>query len=107
MCILGNMLKNEIIEEKKSNPNKFISIEEATKITRKIDELFCIGLLAKNLENFGIITAIEKNPKQDEKSIKLENTLMEYIFDGLTEKKKYDFHFDFGEEENNKILNNK
>ena len=50
---------------------------------------------------------IEKNSKQDEESIKLENTLMEYILDGLSEKKKYDFHFDFGEDENNKLLNNK
>ena len=107
MCILGNRIKNEIIEEKKSNPERFIPIEEATKNTKKIDELFCIGLLAKNLENFGIITAIEKNPKQDKESIEKENTLMEYILDGLTEKKKFDFHFDFGEDENNKLLNNK
>ena len=107
MCILGNRIKNEIIEEKKSNPEKFISIEEATKNTKNIDETFCIGLLAKNLENFGVITAIEKNPKKDEESIKEGNTVMEYILDGLTEKKKFDFHFDFGEDENNKLLNDK
>ena len=107
MCILGNTIKKEIIEQKKANPNNFISIEEATKNTRKIDELFCIGLLAKNLENFGIITAIEKNPKQDEESIKKENSVLQYILDGLTEKKKYNFYFDFGEDENNKLLNNK
>jgi hypothetical protein len=107
MCTLGNKIKNEIIEEKKSNPDKFISIEQATKNTKKIDELFCIGLLAKNLESFGVITAIEKNPKQDEESKKMENAVLRYILDGCTEKKKYDFHFDFGENENNKLLNNK
>ena len=107
MCILGNRIKNEIIEEKKRNPERFIPIEEATKNSKKIDELFCIGLLAKNLESYGIITAIEKNPKQDKESIKKENAFIEYILDGLTEKKKFDFHFDFGEDENNKLLNNK
>ena len=70
MCALGNRIKNEIIEEKKRNSDKFISIEEATNNNKKIDELFCIGLQAKILENFGIITAIEKNPKKDEETIK-------------------------------------
>ena len=79
MCALGNRIKNEIIEEKKRNSDKFISIEEAINNNKKIDELFCIGLLAKNLENFGIITAIEKNPNQDEETIKLENTFL-HIF---------------------------
>ena len=59
------------------------------------------------MESYGIITAIEKNPKQDKESIKKENAFIEYILDGLTEKKKFDFHFDFGEDENNKLLNNK
>ena len=95
MCTLGSKIKNEIIEEKKSKPDKFIPIEEATKNTKKIDELFCIGLLAKNLESFGVVTAIEKNPKQDEESKKMENAVLRYILDGCTEKKKYDFHFDF------------
>ena len=44
---------------------------------------------------------------QEEESIKKENSVLQYILDGLTEKKKYNFYFDFGEDENNKLLNNK
>ena len=103
MCALGNKIKNEIIKEKQNNPNNFVSIEEAI----HINELFCLGLLAKNLENCGIITAIEKNPKQNEETIFQENIVLQFILNGLAEKKKYDFHFDFGEERNNELLNNK
>jgi hypothetical protein len=30
MCVMGSIMKEEIIEEKKNNPEKFIPIEEAT-----------------------------------------------------------------------------
>ena len=50
MCILGSIMKEEIIEEKKSNPEKFISIEEATKEENKSEGTFCLGVLAQNLE---------------------------------------------------------
>ena len=101
------IIKNEIIQEKQNNCEKYISIEEATKNNKNIDEIFCLGLLAKNLENCGIITAIEKNPEQNDETIKQENIVLQFILNGLTEKKKYDFHFDFGEEKNNELLNNK
>ena len=107
MCVLGNKIKNEIIQEKQNNCEKYISIEEATKNNKNIDEIFCLGLLAKNLENCGIITAIEKNPEQNDETIKQENIVLQFILNGLAEKKKYDFHFDFGEEKNNELLNNK
>ena len=35
MCVLGSIMKEEIIEEKKRTPEKFISIEEATKEENK------------------------------------------------------------------------
>ena len=35
MCILGSIMKKEIIEEKKNKPEKFISIQEATKEENK------------------------------------------------------------------------
>jgi hypothetical protein len=62
MSALGSIMKEEIIEEKYIYPKKFISIEEATK---EGNTNFCLGILAKNLENMGIITAIEKNPSED------------------------------------------
>ena len=63
MCILGSIMKEEIIEEKKSNPEKFISIEEATKEENKSEGTFCLGVLAQNLESMGITIAIEKEEK--------------------------------------------
>ena len=60
MCVLGTIMKEEIIEEKRREPEKFISIEEATKVDNKEKGIFCLGLLAQNLENMGITTAIEK-----------------------------------------------
>ena len=40
MCVLGSIMKEEIIEEKQKNPEKFISIEEATKEEKKMIALF-------------------------------------------------------------------
>jgi hypothetical protein len=104
MCILGSIMKEEIIQEKKTNPEKFISIEEATKKENEGNSTFCLGILAKNLENMGITTAIEKNPSNDTDSA---NTVLEFITNGMIDKKKYDFHFDLGDERNKELLNNK
>ena len=106
MCILGNIMKKEIIEEKKNKPEKFISIKEATKMENKDTDIFCLGVLAQTLENIGITTAIEKNELNNLESQKASNTILEFIMNGMIEKKKYDFHFDLGEERNNELLNN-
>ena len=107
MCILGSIMKEEIIEEKKSNPEKFISIEEATKEENKSEGTFCLGVLAQNLESMGITTAIEKNSSQDDDSQNSANTVLQFITNGMIEKKKYDMHFDLGDERNSELLNNK
>ena len=106
MCIIGTIMKNEIIEEKKNNPDKFIPTEKALKETNN-KQIFCLGVLAQSLENFGIVTAIEKNPSSDAKSQDASNTVLQFITNGLINKNKYNFHFDFGEERNNELLNNK
>jgi len=100
-------MKEEIIEEKKSNPEKFISIEEATKEENKSEGIFCLGVLAQNLESMGITTAIEKNSSQDDDSQNSANTVLQFITNGMIEKKKYDMHFDLGDERNSELLNNK
>ena len=107
MCILGSIMKEEIIEEKINNPEKFISIEEATKEDKKNEGIFGLGVLAKSLENLGIITAIEKKPSQEEELEEESNTILQFIMNGMIEKKKYDLHFDLGEERNKELLNNK
>lgn len=76
MCVLGTIMKEEIIEEKRREPEKFISIEEATKVDNKEKGIFCLGLLAQSLENIGITTAIEKNPSKDIETQNMENTVL-------------------------------
>ena len=103
MSVLGSIMKEEIIEEKYIYPKKFISIEEATKEENKN---FCLGILAKNLENMGIITAIEKNPSEDVDDQEISKILLQFITSGMLQKPKLDFHFDFGEKRNNELLTN-
>lgn len=102
MCIMGNIVKEEIIEEKKSNPEKFISIKEATK-NENSDE-FCLGLLAQNLENLGMETAITKETEKEEEK-EAASTALQFLVNGMIEKKKYDMHFDLNEKRIDELLN--
>ena len=118
MCKLGSIIKNQIIEEKEikeEKDKKFISIEEAINQGDKIDQtkndeavqkekgLFLLGLLAQNLKEIGITTAIEKN---NDNSDDLSKTTLQFLVNGLIDKPKYIFSFEFGEERNNELLNN-
>ena len=106
MCFMGSVMKKEIEQEKMNNPEKFIPIEEAIK--EKEDSInFCLGALAQNLENIGITTAIEKEENKSEESIKSSEMVIEFIMNGMIDRKKYDLHFDFGEKRNKELLNNK
>ena len=108
MCVIGNIMKNEIINEKKKNPEKFISIEEATKDKNKDNGInFCLGVLAQNLENIGITTAIEKESNNSEESVKGSEMVLQFIMNGMIDKKKLDLHFELGQKRNNELLNNK
>ena len=107
MCVLSDITKKEIIEEKKNNPEKFIKTEDALECTNKKSSLFVMGLLAKHLEDTGITTAIEKDIDNSEESIRASETVIQFIMNGMIEKKKFDLHFDFGPKRNNELLNNK
>ena len=108
MCTLGDIIKKEIIENKKENPDKFISIEKAIQKEDKKDPDFILGLLAKNLENNGITTAIEKQENNNEEKENDESgTSLQFLVNGLATKKKYNFHFDINEKRNEELLNNK
>ena len=99
MIIMGDIIKDEILIEKEENPEKFIDVNEAIK--NENNENFAISLLAKDLENNGIITAVEKfSDDQD-----IDATNLQFMFNGLATKKKLDVHFDYGKEKNEKILN--
>ena len=82
MCTLGNIMKEEIIEEKKTNPEKFISIQEAVKEENKDKNTFCLGVLAQSLEDMGITTAIERPSSNDSESQNTANTVLQFITNG-------------------------
>ena len=103
MCIYGAITKKEIREEKEKHPEKFIETSQALKMEQEDEGLFALGLISKNLEELGIETAIEKeeNPnEQDEDS-----TSLQFITNGMIGKKRYDLHFELGEERNEELLN--
>ena len=106
MCIMGSIMKKEIMEEKKFNPEKFIPTKKALS-DKDNKQIFCLGVLAQNLENLGIVTAIEKNPSNDEDTQNASNTILQFITNGLIYKNKYNFHFDLGTKRNNELLTNK
>ena len=55
----------------------------------------------------GITTAIEKESTNNEESLNTSDTVLQFIMNGMIEKKKYNLHFDLGEKRNNELLNNK
>ena len=103
MCKYGNIMKKEIKEEKEKNPSKFIKTEEALKNEEKDQGLFALGLLAKNLEESGVETAIESEEDGND-DFDAATTCLQFITNGMITKKKYDLHFDFGEERNKELL---
>ena len=110
MCAMGKIVKDQIIEEKKKNPEKFVSIEEATKDENKEDSengLFCLGLLAKNLEDQGMVTAIEKEKSEKEEDQQAANTTLQFLFNGMATNKKFGLNFELGKKRNNELLTNK
>ena len=105
MSIMGTIIKDQILYDRQTNPEKYIQIKEAIKTGEKNNPLFIVGLLAQTLENEGITTAIEKeiNNKNEEET----STYLQFLVNGYATKKKYILHFDFEEERNNQLLNNK
>ena len=106
MCIYGNITKKLIKEEKKKNPEKFISTNQALKLEKTDQSLFALGLISQDLESMGIETAIENS--SNSKDITEEGlTSLQFLMNGMLGKKKYDLHFEFGKKRNEELLNNK
>ena len=105
MCIYGEVTKKEIKEEKEKHPEKFVETKQALKMENEDEGLFALGLLSQNLEDLGIETAIEKdqNPNEQEN----DSISLQFLTNGMVGKKKYDLHFELGEERNEELLNNK
>ena len=107
MSSMGSIMKEEILEDRKKRPERFIPIHEATKENNRNSGLFCLGILAQNLERMGITTEIEKNAPVTEESQNESNTILQFIMNGMIDQKKYNLHFDLGKGRNMQLLNNK
>ena len=105
MCIYGNIIKKEIKEEKRKNPEKFIEIQEALNLEENDKETFALGLFAHNLQEKGIEVAIKKTEEKEEQELDAGTTCLQFMTNSMHEKKKYELHFDFGEKKNLEYLN--
>ena len=105
MCIYGNIVEKEVKKEKEEHPEKFIETSEALNLEQEDPDLFALGLLSKNLENEGLETAIEREEQIDEEEAGI--TSLQFLTSGLYKKKRYDLHFDMGEERNEELLMDK
>jgi len=105
MCIFGEATKKQIREDKIKHPEKFIDSNQALKMENKDQGLFALGLLSKNLEDLGIETAIEKDENPKEQNNDLQG--LQFLFNGMINKKKYDLNFEFGEQRNKELTKDK
>ena len=87
MIVMGDIIKDEILIEKSENPEKFVDIEKSLK--NENDDNFAISLLAKNLENSGIVTAVEKTTVKED--IDVASTNLQFMINGLATKKNWTF----------------
>jgi len=102
MSTMGTIMKEEIIKEKETNPEKFISTEEIIE-QKSNDQLYALAIFSKALEDQGMVTAIEKNSDEEEKKTAMTN--MQFLINGMSNRNKYDLHFDFDEAKTEKLLN--
>jgi len=100
---MGTIMKETILEEKKTNPEKFFTTEEI--IDQKESDLFALGIFSKALESQGMVTAIEKEANENDDDKKIAQTSLQFLINGMSEKPKYNLHFDFGEDKNKQLLN--
>ena len=102
MSTMGTIMKEQILFDKEKNPEKFISNEEIIK-NKSDEQTYALGIFSKVLENQGMVTAIEKNNSEDAKNTAL--TSMQFLVNGMSDKNKYDLHFELGNDKNSLLLN--
>ena len=103
MCNYGNIVLKEIEKDKKSIIKEYIYLDDLKYGNYSSDtSLFALNLLAQNLANNNIEAVIEKEPANISEDETITN--LQFIVNGLFYKKKFTLSFDFGEENNEKIL---
>ena len=105
----SRILKKHIIIEKNKNPDNYIDIEETLNdLDKVIDGInnnspeFILSVIGKCASNNGTEIFISKKSSEVFKDIELSS--IQSLF-SLGTQKKYELHFDFGEKENEEILN--
>ena len=105
----SSMIKRYVTKEKIIHPENYINIDNTINYLDNyskdlnINNDYVLSLIGKSVENNGIDMNISK--KKDENFEKIELASIQSIFT-LSEQKKYELHFDFGDEENEKIIKN-
>ena len=106
----SSIIKKYIRIEKEKNPNNCIDIDKTINVENinkdfnsKDNSNLVLSLLGKCIENNGIEISISKNQEKKFKNIELAS--IQSLF-SLGNQKKYELHFDFGEEQNKNILEN-
>ena len=107
ICKLGKIMKMQMKKEKIKNPNNYIEVKDALKLERYDPELFALGLLGSVLIENGTEVLIEKDGNLINNNLGEDTTFLQFLSNGLIQKKKYDLHFDFGNQKNEEILNKK
>ena len=101
----GEITKMSIEKDLKSNPNKFISLDDALKDNSE-NGFFVLGLLGKVLEKQGCLVVIEKDKPETEEKMGEIYTSIQFLVNNMYNFKKFIFYFDFGEEKNKELLKN-
>ena len=105
----SSMIKRYVTKEKIAHPENYIDIDNTIGYLDNFGKEFnknndyILSLLGKSVENNGIEMNISK--KKDENFEKIELASIQSIFT-LSDQKKYELHFDFGDEENEGIIKN-
>jgi len=107
-AIVSSMIKQINKKEKENNPNKFENPNKILKnpglLSEQINEkdnTYVLSLLSKILEDKGIDSSIQKYSQNESE---LNGASLQYLFGGLTEKKKYKIKFNLNESDNNKFI---
>ena len=79
---LGKALKDEMQEELKQNPDKFVNVNQA--LNSSNSKFFPSAVLANNLQKEGILTLVEK----DAKPSPLHDVSLRFILNGVINQKK-------------------
>lgn len=98
MSVFGTILKKEIEEELKTNPDKFVQID--SEIKNKDSKFFPSAILAKGMEQNNILAVVEKDPNPSP----IYDIALQFLVNGMVNEKKLVVSYDFGKEINDLII---